>query len=88
MAPSTPSDSGQYTGAGALNGNTYSAGYIPAHDLHVLPDNVLVGCRNYGGTIADGFNGAIDEVRLFTFAQGAFNIADTNPVPEPGLSCC
>jgi hypothetical protein len=72
---------GQYLGPGAYNvanGGTYIPQYASP------PNNVMLGGRNYSNTKSTGFNGAIDEVRVFTFAQGTFNIADTNPTPEPG----
>lgn len=42
-----------------------------------------------GSTVgSDGFDGLIDEVRLFTFEPGAFSTSDllVNQVPEPSLS--
>ena len=60
-----------------------SSGGMPAPDLSTVADNVLIGCRNYGGTIAEGFDGAIDQVRLFTFAPGTFNVTETDPSTTP-----
>lgn len=68
---------GKYTGTGSYN---YGAG-IP--NMNYLFNNFYAGARNYNGTIATGFSGAVDEARVFTFS-GTFDIHDLDPVPEPG----
>jgi hypothetical protein len=70
------------------SGNTdvsASLGTSLAPNLSSLPDNIDVGCRA-NAIPSNAFQGALDEVRIFTFAAGTFNVADTaiTSVPEPG----
>jgi len=54
-----------------------------------MPTKITLGGMLYNGydnppTPYRGFSGDIDMLRVFTFAEGGFNIGDLHVVPEPG----
>jgi len=48
-----------------------------------MPNRITVGASHSSSGYAKGCDASVDELRLFTFAEGQFQIGDTE-IPEPG----